>query len=234
MKGMNNQYQQAGNQGFGGRGQGRQESDEGQEVLNAAEQTPEGNEEGAQPGHGGGHRGPGGHRGERPEPEDIAQENVVNEDGSVTIKVTVTDHEGELHTKSVTVSDNEKGGIDILSESEEGRSKQVTVSEDEDGGVDLDITCVKEDGETVSRHIELDMNDDGTVHLEEFFTDSDGVEQSISHDFDLARLLGDEDEELNVYEVVEGYLERGPIDLTDVDLTGLNNMDSGFQDLLIV
>lgn len=251
MRGMNSQFQQSGGQGFGGRGpRGQEETDEQGVTPVALENADESENSGVLSGEseagqlserdqgdsegegGSGHKG--GKRGEHPEPEDLAQEVVNNDDGSITLSVSSTDSEGETHSRSVTVSDNDTGGIDISSANDEGRSKTVTISADEDGGVDLDIVCINEDGETVSRHVELDMNDDGTVSLEELFTDPDGEEQSIVRDIELAKLLGDESETLNVYEVVEGYLERGHFDLTDVDLTGLNNLDASSVDLFSI
>ena len=175
-----------------------------------------------------GHRGP-----KKPPMEEVSQEVVNNEDGSISITISGTDPEGEVRSNTVTVSDNGEGGIDIASLNDQGRSKTVAVSEDaEDGGVDLDIVCINEEGETVTKHVELDMNDDGTISFEALIT-RDGEEFTVEKELELARFLGEEDEELNVIEVVEAYLERGPIDMTEVDLTGLNNQATDV-DLLVV
>lgn len=203
----------------------------------------------------------------RPELDDLTQEAVNNEDGSIDISVSGTNVEGEVHTYSVNISDNETGGISIIEsrteqddeeivddeavDSEEALDgeeleageeieghhegghqhpsgdKVVTISEDaEDGGVDMDIVVTNEDGETFTKHIELDLNEDGSLSIEEAF-DRDGELIIHNRDVDLAVFLGEEGEVLNVAEVVEAYLDKGPIDMTDVELTGLNNLMTG-------
>lgn len=178
---------------------------------------------------------------ERAELEDITQSVTNNDDGSIDISVSGTDPEGEVRTFNANISDNESGGIDILTSCEKeepeealeegeensSREKVVTISEDsEDGGVDIDIQITNAEGEMITQHIELDMNDDGTLSFEKTFEHDDEL---IVHqrDLDLALFLGGEGETLNVAEVVEAYLDKGPIDMTDVELTGLNNLMTG-------
>lgn len=184
----------------------------------------------------GNHHGPrnesqeGGRGSRKPGLEDVTQEVINNEDGSIDISVSGTGRDGEIHTQSVNISDNEAGGIDISSSNEEhGTSKTTSISEDaEDGGVDIDIVMTNEEGETFTKHLELDLNDDGTLSIESAF-DKDGELIIHEHSVDLARFLGEEGEELSVAEVVEAYLDKGPFDMTDVELTGLNNLATGAE-----
>lgn len=187
----------------------------------------------------GNHHGPRGPRNDsqeggrgprKPGLEDVTQEVINNEDGSIDITVSGTGRDGEIHTRSVNISDNEAGGINISSSNEEhGTSKTTTISEDtEDGGVDIDIVMTNEEGETFTKHLELDLNDDGTLSIESAF-DKDGELIIHEHSVDLARFLGEEGEELSVAEVVEAYLDKGPFDMTDVELTGLNNLATGAE-----
>lgn len=177
------------------------------------------------------HAGPG-HHGHRPAPEDLTQSSTTNEDGDVVVTLTATDHDGEEHTREITVADNEDGGIDISSSKDDGGSKTVTISADEDGGVDIDVVCINSEGESSTRHIELDMNDDGTISFEGLFS-HDGEEKTVEKTLELEHFLGSADEELTVAEVVEAHLERAHIDTDQLDLSGLSNLD-GFVDLLIV
>lgn len=178
-----------------------------------------GNQNGAQEGG----RGPG-QRGL----EDATQEVINNEDGSIDITVSGTGRDGEIHTHSVNIADNASGGIDISSSNEErGTSKTTTISEDsEDGGVDIDVVVTNEEGETFTKHIELDLDDEGLLSVESLF-EKDGEQVVREHSVDLERYLGEEGEVLSVAEVVEAYLDRGPFDMTDVELTGLNNLVNG-------
>lgn len=174
-----------------------------------------------------------GHGPQRPPLEDQSQTVITNDDGSVEITLAGTDPDGEVHTNTVTLSDSAEGGISIHSLNDQGREKSVTISEDsDDGGVDIDISCINEEGETVSRHIELDLNDDGTLSFTSLSV-RDGEEQVREHTLELAQFLGEEGEALNVAEVFEASMARGPIDLTDVDLSGLNSLASEL-DLLLV
>lgn len=175
-------------------------------------------------------RGP---KDEKPKLEDVTQEVVNNEDGSISVVVTGTGRDGESHSVAVSIADNDAGGISITSENDQGHGRSVSVTEDaEDGGVDLDISHENKDGETVTQHIELDMNDDGTISFEMLLS-KNGEEHIVERTLDVEHFLGEAGEELNVAEVVEAFLERGPIDMTDIELTGLNNLSTG-ADLVIV
>jgi len=181
----------------------------------------------------GGHGPRGGHK--KPKLEDVTQEVVTNADGSVDVTLTGTDKDGETRTSVVSIADNSEGGVSIVSTKDDGKSRTVAVSEDaKDGGVDVAITHENAEGETVTKLIELDMNDDGTISFEMLFTDKDGEEQTVQRDLELERFLGEADEELTVAEVVEAFLDRGPVDASGIDLTGLNNLDNGTADLLVV
>lgn len=221
-----------------------EQQDQGQFTLTSAEselveiaeldadatETSETESDGGPRGQGG--RSEGGPRGSRPEPEDLTQESVTNDDGSVDVTMTATNSEGEEHVRKFTIADNDEGGIDISSSREDGGSRTVTISADDDGGVDIDVVCINEEGETSTRHIELDMNDDGTISFEGLFT-RDGEEHTVERTLEVERFLGEADEELTVAEVLEAHLERGHVDMDALDLTGLSNLDAS-TDLLIV
>jgi len=170
----------------------------------------------------------------RPEPEDLTQTSEVNADGSVLVTTSFTGRDGEEQSRSFTIADNDSGGVVInTANTDDSRSKSVTFSEDaDDGGIDIDISCLTEEGETKSRHIELDMNDDGTIAMAVTFT-REGEEITHSHDIEVAKLLGEEGEELTMAEVVESYLERHHIDDSSIDLTGINNLTSDADSMFI-
>lgn len=175
-----------------------------------------------------------GHGDKKPKLEDVTQEVVSNEDGSVSVTVTGTGRDGESHSVEVSIADNDEGGVSITSENDQGHSRSVSITEDaEDGGVDVDITRANEEGETVTQHIELDMNDDGTISFEMLVSKEGEDDHVVERTLEVEHFLGEAGEALNVAEVVEAFLDRGPVDMTDIELTGLNNLSTG-ADLIIV
>jgi hypothetical protein len=170
----------------------------------------------------------------RPEPEDFTQTSLVNEDGSVQVTASFTGRDGELHSRMLTIEDGDDGTVVINAVSgDESRSQTITFSEDKaDSGIDIDISCLTSEGEIKSRHIELDMNEDGTLAMEVSF-EHDGEQVVHSAQLDLAKFLGEEGEQLTMAEIVESYLERGHIDADSIDLTGINNLTNDAE-LLVV
>lgn len=170
----------------------------------------------------------------REAPEDLTQTSDVNDNGSAVVTLSATGHDGEEHNHFFTIGDGEDGSIEIISNhGEDTGSKTVTISEDvDDGGIDLDIVHVNAEGESHSRHIEMDMNDDGSVALEITF-ERDGEQHTHSLDLDIVKLLGEEGEALTVSEVMESYLECRHIELSTVDLTGVTNYDASVDGLVV-
>jgi len=171
----------------------------------------------------------------KPELEDLTQTVEQHEDGSVSITLSGTTEDGDVRSKTLTISDAAEGGVELASVNDMGRSKLTTITEDaEDGGVDLDVVCTNEEGETVSRHIELDMNEDGTIS---FVAETVHDGETLVHERTLSveRFLGEADEALTVAEVVESMLDRGPMDLTEVDLSGISNLatDAGAEIIVV-
>jgi hypothetical protein len=178
--------------------------------------------------------GKGRERHDKPEPEDLIQTSAVNEDGSVLVTTSFTGRDGELHGRTLTIADNEDGGVVInTARADNTHSKTVIFSEDlEDNGIDIDISFLTTDGEAKSRHVELDLNEDGTLTMEVSF-EHDGEEITRSTNLELAKYLGEEGEQLTMTEVIESYLDRGHLDATSIDLTGLNNIATD-ADLIII
>ncbi|MCV6587518.1 MAG: hypothetical protein OIF57_00625, partial [Marinobacterium sp.] len=175
-----------------------------------------------------------GHKGGRPPLEDLTQTVETTEDGSIVIALSGMDPEGDIRSNTITLSETEEGVIEIQSLKDNGCEKTVVVSEDsEDGGVDLDIVVTREEGEAVAHHIELDVTEDGTLS---FITLTTVGEETFTreHEVELAQFLGEDNEVLNVLEVVEAYLEKGPIDMSTIDLSVLGDAPAIDDALLLV
>lgn len=151
-----------------------------------------------------------------------------NTDGSVEIDLVTTGFEDKTFERTVTVSEDDVNDeVDIVIETASDRTTTFSISEDDDGGIDVDIEKTLRDGTVVTKHIELDMNDDGSLSFDGIRTDHEGETHNFEHDIQLSRFLGSDTETLTLENVVETYLERAGVDTDAVDIAGIIESASG-------
>ena len=148
-----------------------------------------------------------------------SQSESILDDGSIEITLTTGSLDFSF-TRVVTLDQADDGSYSITQTRGNGEVTQV-VSADTDGGVDVDITQTLPDGNTLTQHVELDVNSDGQLVVGIDFTAPDGTLTTHTHTVSLAAALGSADESLTVAEVTEVLLTHAGVDVT---LTGVADL----------